>query len=202
MDEPLASLDEARKQEILPYLEKLRSSVDMPILYVSHSMNEVARLADHVVLLQQGRAVAQGQIGEVFSRVDLPLHLGDDTSVVWQGEIMARDEHWRLVQVACTGGDLWVRDTGDGPGEEIRVRILARDVSLTLTRHEDSSILNRLSVEVAEVVPDEDTAMALIRLKARDDYVIARLTRRSAASLGIKPGQRLWAQIKSVAIVR
>lgn len=202
MDEPLASLDTARKQEILPYLKRLKSGFEMPVLYVSHSMDEVARLADHVVVLEQGRVIAQGGLGEVFSRIDLPLHIGEDASVVLQGQVVERDAQWHLAKVACSGGDLWVRDAGDAVGERIRVRILARDVSLTLAACEDSSILNRLPVEIAEIRPDQDKALCLVRLKAGGDYLIARLTRRSAHYLKLEPGQRLWAQVKSVAIVR
>ncbi len=201
MDEPLASLDTARKQEILPYLERLRSSFRMPILYVSHSMDEVARLADQVVLLQHGRLAAQGRVDEVFSRIDLPLPLGSDVGVVWQGEVVERDAQWHLARIACAGGELWVQDAGAALGEQIRLRVLARDVSVTLACHEDSSILNRLPVEVVEMVDDVDEAMQLLRLRVGDDHLIARLTRRSTEHLQLQPGKRLWAQIKSVAIV-
>lgn len=202
MDEPLASLDMARKQEILPYLEKLRSTFATPILYVSHSMDEVVRLADHVVVLQQGSVIAQGDISHVFSRLDLPLPMGNDTGVIWQGEVVERQQQWHLTRIACAGGDLWVRDAGDAVGQWIRVRLLAKDISLTLSCHEDSSILNRLPVGVIETVRDRDPAMLLVRLQAGNDQLIARLTYRSVEHLQLKPGQQLWAQIKSVAIVR
>lgn len=202
MDEPLASLDSARKQEILPYLEKLQTSFDIPILYVSHSMDEVARLADHVVLLQQGKVVAQGGINDVFSRIDLPLPIANDAGVVWQGHVVERDKKWNLARIACIGGDLWVHDVYDKIGQHVRVRILASDVSLTLACHEDSSILNRLSIEVADIESDENKAEALVQLRAGDGYMIARLTRRSIDHLKLERGTRLWAQIKSVAIVR
>lgn len=202
MDEPLASLDAARKQEILPYLERLGLTFDIPILYVSHSLDEVSRLADHVVVLQQGLAVAQGRVGDVFSRIDVPLLAGSDAGVVWQGVVKERNEKWHLARIACAGGDLWVRDAGDALGQRIRVRILARDVSLTLSYHEDSSILNRLPVDVLEIVTGNDAAMALVRLQAGNDFVTAQLTYRSVDYLKLAPGIRLWAQIKSVAILR
>ena len=202
MDEPLSSLDYERKQEILPYLEKLRSSFDMPILYVSHSMDEVARLADHVVLLQQGRAVAQGCVEEVFSRIDLPSPIGHEPGVVWQGEVVERNKQLHLARIACPGGELWLRDAGDNLGERIRIRVLAKDVSLTLTCHEDSSILNRLPVVVVDIAADKNEAMALVRLQTGDNHMIAQLTQRSVDHLKLESGQRLWAQIKSVAIVR
>ncbi len=202
MDEPLASLDFARKQEILPYLEKLKSSVEIPILYVSHSLDEVARLADQVVVLEQGRAVAQGAAAEVFSRIDLPWPTGNEFGVVWQGEVVERNAQWHLARLVCQGSELWVRDAGDALGQQVRVRILARDVSLTLACHEDSSILNRLPVIVEDIARDRDDAMALVRLRSGSNYVIARITHRSMDHLQLEPGNRLWAQIKSVAIVR
>lgn len=202
MDEPLASLDMARKQEILPYLERLRTAFAIPILYVSHSVDEVARLADHVVLLQQGRVVTQGKVSHVFSQINLPLPLGNDAGVVWQGEVVERNQKWHLARIACAGGDLWVRDAGDAVGKRIRVRILAKDVSLTLSCHEDSSILNRLAVTADEIATDSDPAMALVRLQSVNDHLIARLTYRSIDHLKLEQGHQLWAQIKSVAIVR
>ena len=202
MDEPLASLDAARKQEILPYLEKLRSTFEVPILYVSHALDEVTRLADYVVVLEQGRAVAEGNVGEVFSRIDVPLPVGSDAGVVWQGQVIERNQQWHLARIACAGGDLWVRDTGDAIGQPIRVRILARDVSLSLSCHEDSSILNRLPVKVLEIASDSDAAMARVRLQAGNDFVTAQVTCRSVDHLKLAPEQRLWAQIKSVAILR
>lgn len=202
MDEPLASLDLKRKQEILPYLERLHREFDIPVLYISHSRDEVARLADHVVVLEQGRVVAEGGVQEVFSRIDLPMHDGEDAGVVLQGMVIAQDEQWHLARLSCAGAELLVRDAGDAVGDQLRVRILARDVSLTRTCHDDSSILNRLPVEISEVVQDQDKAMSLVRAKAGDNYILARLTRRSVDHLKLKPGQQLWAQIKSVAIVR
>ncbi|MFV0431715.1 MAG: molybdenum ABC transporter ATP-binding protein [Alphaproteobacteria bacterium] len=201
MDEPLASLDAARKQEIMPYLEKLRSSLNIPIIYVSHSMDEVARLADYMVLLEQGQVIKHGKINEVLSTLNLPLPIGSDANVIWQGQVIERDEKWHLVKVATNGGELWVRDNGDGIGHDMRVRICASDVSLSHNNHEDSSILNRLWVKIDEIMPDKDEAMMLVRLKAGDDYLIARLTQRSAHHLGLNIGQNIWAQIKSVALV-
>ncbi|CAM2067060.1 molybdenum ABC transporter ATP-binding protein [Sulfidibacter corallicola] len=202
MDEPLASLDAARKQEILPYLERLRSTFDIPVLYVSHAMDEVARLADHTVVLDQGRVVAQGNLTEVFSRIDLPMRFGDETGVVLKGRVVERDTRWHLSRVAFDGGELWVRDGGDALDRWVRVRVLAKDVSLALASHGDTSILNRLPVEVAELSQDQDEAIALVRLKTGPAYLIARVTQRSVHQLKLEPGKRLWAQIKSVAIVR
>ncbi len=202
MDEPLASLDAARKREIMPYLERLRSEFEIPVLYVSHSMDEVARLADYVVVLHQGGVKAQGRLTDVFSRVDLPLGFGTEAGVVLLGHVVERDSNWHLMRVAFPGGELWVRDDGDEQDKPVRVRVLARDVSLALSSHEDSSILNRLPTKVTEISEDSDESMLLIRLKAGESYLIARLTRKSVHHLKLVPGINVWAQVKSVALVR
>jgi molybdate transport system ATP-binding protein len=202
MDEPLASLDSARKQEILPYLERMHANFDIPIIYVSHSLDEVARLSDHILLLHKGQVVAQGDMTEIFSRVDLPINFGEDTGVILTGQVKQQDSQWHLSRIDVNGGDVWVRDAGDAIGQEVRVRILARDVSLAEIPHQDTSILNRLQVEIAEIVDDRDEAMCLVRLKFSSNFIIARITRRSLAHMQLRPGKVLWAQIKSVAIVR
>jgi len=202
MDEPLASLDFARKLEILPYLERLHASFNIPILYVSHAMDEVARLADHTVVMAQGKVVAQGSLADVFSRIDLPIRFHEETGVILQGKVVERDKQWHLTRIAFSGGELWVADGDDELDQSVRVRILARDVSLALSCPDNSSVLNRLRVEVTELNDDDTAAMSLIRLKAGDEYIIARVTRKSVARLAIKTGDLLWAQIKSVAVVR
>ncbi len=201
MDEPLAALDNKRKQEILPYLERLHNSFDIPILYVSHSMDEVARLADHVVVLHEGKVSAQGNLTEVFSKMDSPVQFTQDSGVILQGTIVEKDTRWNLMSVAFSGGTLWLHDSGEALDEPVRVRVLARDLSLALNNHNDTSILNRLNVEVLEIAPGPNNAMAMVRLKAGDDYLIARVTHRSVSHLEIEPGKKLLAQIKSVAIV-
>ncbi len=202
MDEPLASLDLARKLEILPYLEKLREDFELPILYITHSIDEVARLANYLVVMSQGQVVAQGSLSEVLSRLDLPFQLGEDTGVVVEAKVVERDTQWKLLRAEFSGGQLWVRDGGDAIGSIIRIRILARDVSLALEAHEDSSIVNLLQAEVIEVRDDTRTAMALVRLRIETTVIIARVSRRSVHHLDIHIGRQMWLQIKSVAILR
>jgi molybdate transport system ATP-binding protein len=202
MDEPLAALDLKRKNEILPYLERLHGELDIPVLYVSHAPDEVARLADHLVVLEQGRALASGPLGETLARLDLPIRLGEDAGVVLEGDVAELDAEWHLARVAFAGGSLWVRDSGVPVGQHVRVRILARDVSIAQDAHTDSSILNILPACV-EQLADDDThpALALVRLNAGGVPLVARITRRSAAWLQLRPGQTVWAQIKAVALV-
>ncbi|MBI4996020.1 MAG: molybdenum ABC transporter ATP-binding protein [Rhodocyclales bacterium] len=201
MDEPLAALDLARKNEILPYLEHLHDELEIPVLYVSHAPDEVARLADHIVVMEGGRAVAQGALTETLARVDLPIRLGEDAGVVLDGRIAERDGNWHLARVEFDGGSLWVRDTGHALDHHVRVRILARDVSVALEPQHDSSILNCLPAEVAEIAADAHPALALVKLKLGKSAVVARLTHRSACGLDLKPGLPVYAQIKAVALI-
>lgn len=201
MDEPLAALDHARKQEVLPYLERLRKDLAIPMLYVTHALPEVARLADHLVVMAGGRAVAQGPLTETLARLDLPIQLGEDTGVVLDTVVVERDAAWHLAQVEFPGGRLWVRDTGHPLGQGVRVRILARDVSLARERLTDTSILNTLPATVIALGTDSHPALALVRIQVGASPLLARLTQRSVAALGLAPGLAIWAQIKSVAIV-
>lgn len=214
MDEPLASLDQARKKEILPYLERLKTDLDIPILYVSHSMDEVVRLADHAVVMEQGKATAQGSLKEVFSKLSLSGLEGEDIGVILEGKITGTDSQWHLNRFEFNKGLLWIRDgvkdnltqessaTQQTVVKTARVRVLAKDISLARSNHEDSSILNRLAVEVADHKDDEDPSMSLVKLKAGNAFLIARITRKSFHQLALKPGDKVWAQIKSVALVR
>jgi molybdate transport system ATP-binding protein len=201
MDEPLAALDHQRKQEILPYLERLRDELKIPLLYVSHAPDEVARLADHIVVLREGRTVASGPLSETLARVDLPLHLGEDAGVVLQAVVQERDSAWHLARVAFEGGSLWVRDGGHAVGQPVRVRILARDVSLALEPAAGTSIQNSLQAAVEQIAGDCHPALALVRLRAGASPLLARLTRRAASGLQLEVGQTVWVQIKAVALI-
>jgi len=201
MDEPLAALDLKRKNEILPYLERLHDELDIPVLYVSHSPDEVARLADHVVLLEQGRAIAQGEMRETLARLDLPTAFSEDAGVVVEAEVAGHDAHYHLTRLTFPGGEVLVSQRPEAPGQRLRFRVHARDVSLALQRAEGSSITNLLPARVAAVVAADTPAHVLVRLDAGGTPLLARITRRSADQLAIAPGQQLWAQIKTVALL-
>ncbi|MEQ1592344.1 MAG: molybdenum ABC transporter ATP-binding protein [Thiobacillaceae bacterium] len=206
MDEPLAALDQARKQDFLPYLERLHDELDIPMLYVTHSPDEAARLADYMVVLDAGSVRAAGSLSEVFARTDLPLAQDDEAGVVWEGQIEQHDAAYHLSRLNCGGGALWVRATDKPLGTSLRVRILARDVSLTLTPQTDTSILNILPATVRSISADAQSAQALVWLNAggldAGVALCARITRRSVDRLGLRPGMPVWAQIKSVALLR
>jgi molybdate transport system ATP-binding protein len=203
MDEPLAALDSQRKNEILPYLQRLHDELDIPVLYVSHSQDEVARLADHLVLLSNGKALASGAIGETLARLDLPLALGDDAGVVIEGHVSAYDPDYQLLtlQLPNTTLNIRVAHSPMNPGQALRCKVQARDVSLSLQSVEQSSILNRLPVTVISELGADNAAHVLIRLDAGGTPLLARITRYSRDQLGVHPGQQLWAQIKAVAVL-
>jgi molybdate transport system ATP-binding protein len=201
MDEPLAALDVARKNEFMPYLERLHSELEIPVIYVSHAPDEVARLADHIVVMDAGHAVAVGPLTDTLARLDLPIQLGEDAGVVLDAVVVERDAAWHLARVEFSGGSLWVRDDGHGVGHRVRVRILARDVSIALEKASGTSIQNCLHATVDQLADDHHPASALLRLKVGASPVLARLTRRSAVGLGLEPGKSVWVQIKAVALI-
>jgi molybdate transport system ATP-binding protein len=201
MDEPLASLDHARKQEFLPWLERLRDELDIPLIYVSHAPDEVARLADHIVVMEAGRAVAQGPLAETLARIDLPIRLGEDAGAVFAATVAERDAEWHLARVEFDGGELWVRDNGTPVGRRVRVRILARDVSIANSRHDDVSIMNLLPATVLAHTGEDHPSAVLLQLRIGGTTLLARLTRRSAQRLDLAPGREVWVQIKAVALV-
>lgn len=202
MDEPLASLDYARKQEILPYLEKLKRYVDIPVLYVSHSMEEIARLADYAVLLNQGEVVAQGSVNEVFTRSDLPTQFRNDASAVLDGEVLSIDNQWHLATIQLPGCKLLIPDQGLRVGKQIRLRIMASDITLSLEKVDAVSTLNQVEVSISSISANTDAATAMISLKLGKSQLIAKVTRYSIARLALHPNQQLWAQIKSAAILK
>ena len=202
MDEPLASLDVARKQEILPYLERLHDDLDIPVLYVSHSPDEVARLADHVVLLERGRVVAQGRLHETLARLDLAGAFADDVGVVIDAEVAQHDDVDHLSRLDFRGGTVWVSRCPGPIGRRVRFRIQASDVSLATRKAEESSFLNLLACKVVELTSVNARGQVLVKLEMAGTPLIARITERSRKHLQIAPRQPLWAQIKSVALLR
>ena len=201
MDEPLSALDHRSKSEILPYLEQLHDSLSIPVLYVTHSADELARLADHVVLLDKGKAVASGPLTKTMARLDLPLPQEEEAGVVLEATVTQLDRRWYLALAEFPGGSLWVRDHDFEIGRRIRIRVLARDVSIALERHDGLSILNLLPVTVTDIADNGHPAATLVRTLAGPTPILARLTARSVHALALAPGQQVWLQIKSVAVL-
>ncbi len=201
MDEPLAALDSKRKAEILPYLTRLREELDIPVLYVTHSPDEVARLADHLVLLDNGQVAASGPLAETLARLDLPTAVSDDAGVVVEGLVVCHDAAYHLLALDFPGGRVQVAHGPESPGKRLRFQVRARDVSLSLSERDDSSILNRVPATVAAIADADTPAHVLVRLEAGGTPLLARITRRSRDQLQLQPGKNVWAQIKAVALL-
>lgn len=203
MDEPLAALDAARKAEILPAIERLNELSGITIVYVSHAIAEVARLADHVVLMDAGRVLASGPVGELLSRLDLPLPPGEDAGVVLQGAVGALDAEWHMARLDVAGAAFWTRDPALPVGHRIRLRVLARDVSLSLVEQAGSSIVNQIPAVVEAIADDTHPSQVLVRVRTHggESALLARVTRRSAQALALAPGRAVWAMVKSVALL-
>ncbi len=200
MDEPLAALDQARKQEIMPYLDALHDELAIPVIYVSHSADEVARLADHLVLLEAGKVKASAPVAEILTRLDLPLAHGDAAEALIEANISGHDNDYNLTYVDFPGGRFTVTRKTLQPGHPVRLRVAARDVSLTLAQQTDTSILNIFPVIVDKIVPENETQV-MVRLLAAGIPLLSRVTRKSAALLDLKPGRKIFAQVKSVALL-
>jgi molybdate transport system ATP-binding protein len=203
MDEPLAALDARRKAEVLPYLDRLHEELGIPIVFVSHAIDEVARLADHLVLMEAGRVLADGPLPEMLARLDLPVAFGDDAGVVLDAVVGERDAQWHLARLDVDGEAcrLWTRDPGQAVGRHVRLRVLARDVSLTRTPQTGTSIGNQLRGTIEAIADDIHPALALVRVRVGSAPVVARLTRRSAHGLELAVGMPVWAQVKTVALM-
>lgn len=202
LDEPLASLDAPRKAEILYYVERLRDEVGIPIVYVSHSLEEVVRLADTMVLLSEGRVLGAGPVREMTARAELRPYLGrHEGGAVIEARVAAQDLESGLARLEFSGGALEIPDVEALAGERVRVRIRARDVSLALSPPSAISIRNVLAGTVLALRPEEGPSLD-VELDLGGTPLIARITRKSARELGVHPGLRVYALIKSVSIDR
>jgi len=202
MDEPLASLDEARKAEILPYIERLRDHSKVPIVYVSHSVAEVARLATTVVLLSEGKVAAVGSTSEVMQRLDLfPLTGRAEAGAIVEATVDRHDDAYGLTELVSRAGR-WRLHRVDAPaGTRLRLRVRARDVMLARSAPTDLSALNVLPGVVADIGP-HDGSIVEVRIDCSGEALIARLTRYSVERLDLRPGTPVFALIKSVALDR
>jgi molybdate transport system ATP-binding protein len=199
MDEPLASLDQERKDEILPFLDRLHVESDTPIIYVSHNIEEICRLCDHLVVLEGGRVAASGDLQSVLVGAGAQVLAGDQASSVISGSVVSYDENDKLTRLQFSGGELWLPGRVAAVGAELRLRVKASDVSLCRVRPEQSTILNILPAIVESIRDDGGPAM-LVRLLLGSAHMLSRVTRRSVAALNLQQGDNVFAQIKSVAV--
>ncbi|MBU8870021.1 MAG: molybdenum ABC transporter ATP-binding protein [Gemmatimonadales bacterium] len=200
LDEPLAALDRSTRRAILPFLEQLPRRFPMPVLYVTHFLNEAARLADHLVLLDKGLETGSGPLTTMLTDPSSSLTREGDVGAVLVAEVAGHDDEFHLTRLNVSGNILLSPDSGLTKGRMVRIRILARDVSLSLEAAEGSSILNILPVEVLDLTP-RDPGRVLVRLNTGHEILLALVTKKSATALNLGPGRRVFAQIKSVALL-
>ncbi len=202
LDEPLASLDGAHRREIMPYLENVRQQLNIPIIYVTHQIDEIIRLADQVVVIDDGRVMATGAVEEVLSRLDLrPLTGRFDAGAALTCKVGAHDRRDQLTRLEFSGGAIVVPFQDLPEGREIRIRIRARDITLSLTKPTQTSVLNILEGQIIEIA-ESDKARADVLLQVGKDKLWASVTKRSVRELGLEIGVSLFAMIKSVAVDR
>jgi molybdate transport system ATP-binding protein len=199
MDEPLANLDPERRQEVLPFLERLHGRLTIPILYVSHSVDEVVRLCDHLVLMAGGRIGGAGSLREVLGQADLVGRLGEEFGTILDGTVHAIDVHYELTGIDTPAGRFLVPGRHGAAGDALRLRILARDVSVALEAPARSTILNVLPAEVASL-QQRGGGYVDLELRVGEAMLLSRISRRSAESLDLRPGARCYAQVKGVAV--
>ncbi len=199
-DEPLAALDFARKAEILPWLEKLRTELRIPMLYVTHSAEEVMRLADNLVVLHKGDLLAAGPVQEVLSNVKVPISLGGDTGVLIKGEVTSVDQAWKTLTLSNGKVNVVLPDTGHQVGEHLNIRVLANEVSISASPAHDSSILNCLEGVVTEVVHEQDGYDSLVQVECSGQLILARITNKSISTLQIQSGSKVWVMFKATSV--
>lgn len=201
MDEPLAALDDPRKAEILPYLERLRDDLGLPILYVSHALAEVTRLADTIILIEAGRVSAAGPAAALLSDPATAPALGLREAGALLPARLAAQEDDGLSRLDTAAGPLWLPRLAAPPGSLVKLRILAHDVMIATQRPEGLSALNILPATVSEI-REGDGPGTLVRLKLGTDHLLARITRRSASALGLAPGHEVFAVLKAVSVAQ
>lgn len=200
LDEPMAALDAARRQEIMPWLEKLRTELSLPMLYVTHSVDELVRLADYLVVLKNGQVKSAGPTEAMLSGIDIPVVPDDDVGALLHGVVVECSAAWHLVRVEFDRGSIWISDDGIPVGNSVRVRVLARDVSLSVCKPALTSIQNQFPGVVESIASGNHPSQVFLRIRCGTAVLVARVTRRAMAVLRLEVGSAVWAQVKSAAL--
>jgi molybdate transport system ATP-binding protein len=200
MDEPLAALDALSKSDILPWLDKLHQSLSIPVLYVTHALEEVSRLADHMLILEQGGLLASGTPAELMTSPDLPLAHADNATSVIDAVVTGFDQSYHLLSLTFAGGQMQVPARARPPQDRVRVRVAARDVVISLFHQTQGSALNQMPARVVALSNDPHPAHQLIVLALGEAKLLARITRKSRDRLNVVPGMAVVVQFKAVAV--
>ncbi|WP_410499940.1 molybdenum ABC transporter ATP-binding protein [Chitinibacter sp. S2-10] len=205
LDEPLAALDAPRKAELLPYLAQLNRELNIPMVYVTHAMDEVSQLADYLVLMTAGRVSAQGALASTLARPDLPAQFADERSTILDTRVVELNAGFHLTRLAFgldgCGGELWVPSKQHQLGQTQRLRIMARDISIATTDDTHSSIVNRLPARITALLPTAHPAHVLVQMSVHGVTLTAQITALSQSRLQLAVGQTVWAQVKAVALL-
>lgn len=200
MDEPLANLDRGSRRQIAQHLQTLQSETNMPMLYVSHDMEEIARLADQLLVMEAGQIIAAGETLELSSHLELALAHEEQAAAILRASVAAEEAEFGLTRLSLGQHTLYVASKNLHTGATLKLRIPARDVSLCLNAPTDTSILNILPATIVEI-ESGDSNRLLVKLQVDDQFLLARITRKSIAALNLEVGTRLYAQIKTVALL-
>lgn len=198
MDEPVASLDASRKAEVLPFILKTNMTFNVPILYVSHNIDEICQLCDQLVILDNGQSIVAGELQDVLMRTDIPVLAGDEAGAVIIATVRSHDADYGLSTLITSAGPMWVRGEY-GLESKVRLRLRANDVSVCRDTPIDTSILNTLPARVIRIQP-ETRSTVLVHLQAAEEQLLARITRKSCDDLKIEPDDAVIAQVKSVSV--
>lgn len=202
LDEPLTALDPTRRAEVMPWLLRLRTALSIPMVYVTHSVDELTRLGDHLVVLDGGRVQAQGALAPTLVRLGAPWLPDHEQGAVLSGQVAQIDPHWHLARIDLAGTPMWVSDSGLTLGQQVRLRLLARDISIVTAEPSQTSIQNHWPVQISQVSDLAHPSQRLLHLTHPAGLLLARITHRAWEQLQLQVGRQVWAQVKSVALLR
>ncbi|MGX5174880.1 molybdenum ABC transporter ATP-binding protein [Aliikangiella sp. IMCC44653] len=202
MDEPLASLDNKIKCEIIPYLKKLKKNIQVPIIYVSHSIDEVAQLADQILFIENGQLIKQGDAVDLFSQAQLPNSFNLDRVSIIKAKVDKIDTKWNLIKVSFSKQHLWLKQSMEHKvGDAIKVIVHSQDVSISLNKPENTSVLNCLPAEIIEMTYAQQTGMENIRLAIGSTKILATISAKSRHELKLERHKKVWVQFKAAALI-
>jgi molybdate transport system ATP-binding protein len=200
LDEPLANIDRRGRRDLLCRLGNLHRQLDLPMIYVSHDMAELAELAEHLLVISEGRIAAEGPLLELSTRIELALSHEEQAAAIVSATIESHNEGYGLTELALDGQRMFVGKLAESPGTAIRLRLPARDISLCRTRPEQTSILNILEGTITDIEAGQ-ASRVLVRIQVGTQFMLARVTRKSIDELSLSAGERVYAQVKSVALL-
>jgi molybdate transport system ATP-binding protein len=201
LDEPTASLDQAHTQELLDTVSALGSLTGSAIFMVTHSVEELTRCADQVLILHNGQVQPARRVWELMSDINAAQHFAEEAGVVFEGVVSERIPTHHLIRIRTPLGELWAKDQQQGLGTTVRVRLLARDVSVSLAEPVDSSVQNRCQGQILAIQSDVHPAQGLLSMRVGEQLILARVTQRAIEHLSLKVGISVWLQFKSVALM-